>query len=120
MDQNNITNHVEDVFRENNARFSSHDEEDLIDKRLENLLKDEKLQGIIQDRKARKEFANKLFWFLVGFIACVFILLFTSGIECLKFELSDAVLITLLTTTSANIIGIFAFVVRYLFQKQSK
>ena len=88
-------------------------------KELDNLVYAEHLENLVQDRIERKEFAYKLYWFLLGFIACVLILLFASGNQCLKFELSDTVLITLLTTTSANIIGIFVFVVRYLFQKQS-
>lgn len=90
-------------------------QEDIKRKQLENLVHAEHLESLTQDRKERKKFANKLYWFLLGFILCVVILVFLSGNKCLNFNLSDAVLVTLLTTTSANIIGVFVFVVRYLF-----
>jgi len=94
-------------------------QQELKRKELDNLVHAEYLENLVQDRKERKEFANKLYWFLLVFITCVMILVFVSGNKCLEFELSDTVLITLLTTTTANIIGIFIFVVRYLFQRPS-
>ena len=88
-------------------------------KRVELKKQKEVLEGSKQDREERKKFANKLFWFLVSFIACVFILLFLCSNKYWKFVLSDTVLVALLTTTTANIIGIFIFVVKYLFYKRS-
>jgi hypothetical protein len=117
--QRNALQLIENVIGEQDAKLSTHEEEDLKNKRLENNLKAEKLLGINQDRKERKRFANKLYWFLVCFISCVIILLFLCGFGCLNFILTDSVLIALLTTTSANVIGIFIFVVKYLFYRQS-
>jgi len=116
---NSIVSLITDVKSEKNAKLTLHEEEDLKSKQLDNQLKSEKLLGVTQDRKERKKFANKLYWFLVGFMVCVFFLLFLSGHKCIKFTLDNSVLIALITTTSANVIGIFIYVVKYLFHKRS-
>ncbi|MDR1938948.1 MAG: hypothetical protein LBQ73_10705 [Tannerellaceae bacterium] len=68
-----------------------------------------------QDRLLRGKYSGKLFVFMSVFLFLVMFFVFMSGIRLFNFELSDSVLITLLTTASANVIGIFAIVVRYLF-----
>ena len=113
--QNDLTSIFEDIAGERKARLTSHEEEDLIGRRLENQLKDEKLKGVVQDREARKEFADRLFNFLKWFLLIVLLIVLLNGFCFTFFEISDAALVALLTTTTANIIGIFAFVVRYLF-----
>ena len=50
----------------------------------------------------------------------VFLILFLSGTETTNFNLSDNVLITLLGTTTANVIGILIIVVTYLFSRKRK
>lgn len=82
-----------------------HSEDSLTAKRLEQDIKDRE-----QDRDQRKEFSIKIFWFLV-----VFAYMFFSGFGLMDNDTS--VLITLLTTTTANVIGIFILVVKYLFSK---
>jgi len=84
---------------------------------IENEKNLEELNSLIQDRKERKAFSSKLFIMLIIFLSSSLGILIMSGFEdYIDFKLSDAVLITLLTTTSANVIGIFLFVVRYLFK----
>lgn len=85
--------------------------------RTANDLKKEELKSKIQDREQRKEFAKKIFIFLCIYLFVVFSTVICSAVEsdCMKFTLSDNVLITLLTTTTANMIGIFILVVKYLF-----
>ena len=70
----------------------------------------EKLQNI----QERKKYAHYLFWLICGWMTFVAFLLIGCGIEYWKF--SDAILITLLTTTTANILGLFIFVAKYLFK----
>lgn len=93
---------------------------------LSNSLKAEELKSKEQDRQQRKEFADKIFSMLSLFLFFVCLILFFAGTKSVEvkpypdFELSDNVLIALLTTASANVIGIFVVVVRYLFPSQTK
>lgn len=82
---------------------------------IENKLRAEELKQREQDREQRKSYAVYAFWFLVGYMAFVFIILLLSGFRLSGFHLKDGVLIALITTTTANVIGIFAFVMKYLF-----
>jgi hypothetical protein len=87
--------------------------------RTENELLVEKLEGQRQDRSQRKDFAVRIFWFVCAYMACVFLILVFSGIKGNGFILSDAVLVTLLGTTTATIVGVFNFVARYLFHNKT-
>lgn len=84
-----------------------------------------------QDRKERKRYAKFTFLFLSIFTFVVMFLLFLSGIKgqiffsntigiyyinFSEFHLSDTVLITLISTSLASIVGIFVFVMKYLFK----
>ena len=82
----------------------------------ENRLQKEKLKSQRQDRKQRKKFSFMIFYFLCAYLVTVFSILFLSGLGRLSFELADGVLITLLSTTPVNMIGIFILLVKYLFQ----
>ena len=80
----------------------------------------EDLENKRQNRNQRKSYGNKLFVFLCVYMILVFIVLFFCGFSLFGFTLSDTVLVALITTTTANVIGIFAFVVRYLFYSKQK
>lgn len=71
--------------------------------------------SLIQDTEERKKYAARIYWLLCAWLAGLFALLFCRGF--LKAELSDKVLIAIITGTTANILGIFAIVVAYLFPK---
>lgn len=70
-----------------------------------------------QDIDMRKEYARLIFRFVCYYMAFVFIILFLSGTPS-SFKMSDSVLITLLGTTTATVISLFAIVVNYLFPKK--
>ena len=73
---------------------------------MEHKFKEEELKGNIQDREERKKYADKIFYFLVSFMAITLTAVFIS---IFKFnQLSDTVIVTLLTTTSANVISILS------------
>jgi hypothetical protein len=55
-----------------------------------------------------------LFWSICGYISLVLILLFAIGIFK-EFKLDSTVLIALLSTTSANILGVFYIASKWLF-----
>jgi cation transport ATPase len=82
---------------------------------IDNDLRREELENRKQDRAQRKTFAKMIFWFLCAYMLIVMALIYFSGFKVCF--LSNNVLITLLTTTTANIIGIFLLVVKYLFAK---
>lgn len=83
-------------------------------KKVELNIKKEELVSNIQDRTERKRYADKLFVFLSVFVAIMLLIVFLNGFNILK--LDNSVIITLISTTAANIIGIFIYVVKYLFQ----
>ena len=86
---------------------------------LENAAREGENAGDDQDRQQRKEFADKIFDFVRNYMLFVCVVLFLKGITS-QFYLSDAVIITLLGTTTANVIGILIIVVTYLFSRKKK
>lgn len=68
----------------------------------------------------RVVFAKNIFTLVCIYLVVVGLFLWQSGMTFKDFKLSDKVLITLLTTTSANIISLFVFVVKYLFPEDKK
>ncbi len=79
--------------------------------------KKETRRGQKQDRKQRLKFADKIFDLLSIYLFFILMLLFFSGFRIGGFYIANEVLIALLTTTTANIIGIFIFVPKYLYQR---
>ena len=86
---------------------------------LENAAREGENAGDDQDRIQRKEFADKIFDFVRNYMLFVCIVLFLKGITS-QFYLSDTVIVTLLGTTTANVIGILIIVVTYLFSRKKK
>lgn len=79
-------------------------------------LKQEELASITQDRREREKFAKRIYNMLYCYLVVVGAFVIISSIDCLAITISDGVLITILGTTTANIITIFRFVARYLFK----
>ncbi|MCM1452433.1 MAG: hypothetical protein NC102_09245 [Clostridium sp.] len=77
--------------------------------------KDESIKGHKQDREQRKVFSFRIFWFMCAYMVLSLVIVFCCGFGCM--QLSESVLIALLTTTLANVIGVFNFVAKYLFHK---
>ncbi len=77
-----------------------------------------------QDVAARRSYAAKIFWLVVGWLGIVFALLVACGIKrpatTIGFELSDKVLLAIIAGTTVDVIGLFAIVANYLFYKPSK
>lgn len=77
--------------------------------------KDEEIASLKQDREQRKDFSKRIFVFM-----CLYMLVAISIVFCCGFgwmNLDNSVLITLLSTTLANVIGVFTFVAKYLFHR---
>ena len=74
--------------------------------------KDAEINRCQDEHKLRKRFLNSVFWFVVGFVAVTLLIVVCS-------DLSDKVLITLLTTTTANVIGILLIAFKWLFPSRA-
>ena len=77
----------------------------------------EEVESLRQDRKQRKIFGYIIFGFMCVYMTASLTLVFFSGFKLV--ELSDTVIVTLLTTALANVIGIFNFVAKYLFHTKN-
>lgn len=75
------------------------------------------LDSFKQDMGERKKYASNTFRFICIYMVSVFIILVARGFNAFPFELSDKVLVVLLTTTTANVLIVFHFVMKYLFNK---
>lgn len=76
--------------------------------------KKENLRGKMQDRKQRRDFAICLFAFVALYMCSVIVLVYMLAFG--KGTLSDTVLVALLTTTTANVLGLFVIVAKYIFR----
>lgn len=70
-----------------------------------------------QDKGMRSEYANKIFVLVCVYLVVVGALLIESGRTFNDFYLSENILITLLGTTTANVLILLYFVAKYLFSK---
>lgn len=77
------------------------------------------LQGLIDDQEARKKWAERVFWLLVAWLSADFLCVCWQGFEWNGFHVSDSILITLITTTTVNILSLGYIVANYLFPKSS-
>lgn len=115
MNEKDLIKELSTLDESKEEEYSSSKDENFI----EHALRWEKYLGRKQDRKQRKEFASKIFYFLCVYMTVVFVLLLFAGIKGLRsslsFTLSDTVLLALLGTTTANVISIFIIVAKYLF-----
>ena len=82
---------------------------------IELAMQQEELESRKQDRKQRGKFSIWIFGFMGAYMLCILVVLVVSGRGVL--QLSDTVLVSLLTTTTADVIGIFIIVAKYLFHK---
>lgn len=83
------------------------------EKELELKLKDELLNNQKQDREQRRQFAEKIFWVVVCYLFAVIVIVILNGANVLC--TSESVNITLLGTTTANVISLLVIVAKYLF-----
>lgn len=78
-------------------------------------------QSLSDDIKGRKGYATKLFCLIVAWLIGIFIVLLLSGFGGVcghTFKLSDAVLLALIGSTTATVLGLFIVVVNYLFPQR--
>lgn len=98
-------------------RASASDDNEIFHKKIHLAIHKRELQQIDDLLKARKTFANRIYWMLVGWLGSVVLMLLASGAKYKGFELDVKVLLTLIAGTTINVIGIFAIVANFLFPK---
>lgn len=74
-----------------------------------------------QDREERKKYAHRVFLLMAAWLAAMIILVTLAGFKMslYTFSLSDAVILAMIGSTTASVIGIFLIVATYLFPKRS-
>ena len=99
------------------TKSTAPDQERLV---FDNAEREENLAGIQQDREERKKYAKHYYNLVRFWVWAVLVLLLLQGVlaACRLEFLSDAVLMTLLGTTTATIISIVLIVATYLFPKR--
>ncbi|MFL0803392.1 MAG: hypothetical protein K6L81_06715 [Agarilytica sp.] len=63
----------------------------------------------------RLGYAGRIFWLVCAWLVCVAIAVFMSGFNVSGFSLSDKVLITFITSTTVNVVGLFVVVAKWMF-----
>lgn len=101
----------DDAKNEDKTISSSFRNEELLEKKIDNEIKRE-------DKEQRKLFGERMYSFVVYYMFFVGVVVLLAGSQWMGFYLSDAVLVTLLGTTTATVIGVFNFVMKYLFFKK--
>jgi len=89
-------------------------EEDFFEKRA-----DLHIEGLGQDLRERKKYANRFFCMASAWLAWIVCLLFSQGTQSFfrlsSFHLSDVVVLAAIGATTVNVIGILYVVANYLF-----
>lgn len=78
----------------------------------------EEIKDIEQDREQRKFFGYLIFCFVCLYMIAALILVYMQALHV--GDLSDAVIITLLSSSLASVVGIFNFVAKYLFPSKKR
>jgi hypothetical protein len=88
-------------------------------KRLELAKRRAELDSNIQDTKLRGQFTKRIFLLILGWLSVVLGIIIFQGFKFTifthSFGLSNAVLLALIGSTTANVLGVFVIVVHYLF-----
>jgi hypothetical protein len=85
---------------------------------LDILKRREEVRSHVQDREERKEHAHNIFVLTCSWVCAIYLLLLFQGFQYSGFRLSDSVMLAAIGSTTANIVGVFIIVVRYIFPKK--
>lgn len=87
-------------------------------KSLENERLRAQIADLNQDRDLREKYGERLFRLVVWWLIVIGLIVVLHGISAVPFELSATVLATLIGSTTASVLGLFAIVANYLFPKR--
>ncbi len=86
--------------------------------RLGNDLLQQGVENLHQDREERRKYSGRIFWLVIGYLLVAGLLIFMAGLDQVRFRLADSVLMVLIGSTTASVIGLFAIVTNYLFPRR--
>ena len=80
----------------------------------------QEIKDFIQDRDERKKYALRIFVLICAWIGLLFAVLALEAVGSPRgwFHLNDSILLALIGGTTANVLGIFYIVTRYLFPRK--
>lgn len=101
---------IDDLFRQ----------EVLEQTKIETALKKHELNQKKAEHDQRVGYARRIFFLISIWLLVILLIVVASGSKCAYFtlELSDQVLITLLTTTTITVLGLFITVLKYIFGRK--
>lgn len=82
------------------------------------------IQGLQQDIREREKYASRIFRLVVCWLSSILLMVIAQGVRWpwmsryIGFDLPESVLIALVTTTTASVVGILLIVTRYLFPQR--
>lgn len=92
--------------------LDTHDEEiKYLDREAKRVGVTELLQNVTE----RKKYAHRIYCLICFWLAAVLLIVIASGCHNVEIEVPEPVLLALITGLSVNVLGIFIFVVKYLF-----
>ena len=116
------------IAQENTDPSKLLEEKEFLDESSDKAIKIEELKTkreynllLEQNRVERKKYAKLIFRLTCFWTTLIFIIIIANGLTCIndrkyfEFNLSDKVIITLITSTTINFFGFFLLVVKYLF-----
>lgn len=104
---------ADDTFDKLDKATSSDSRDELLTEHILTASARQTLKEREQDMEHRKKFACASGWVAVIYLAAVMVIVFLCGFGLMC--LSDFILAVLLGTTMTNVLGVFAFVMKYLF-----
>ena len=111
IDQTNINQ----ALKEEKVTLDEEKKEGIRKLQLQNDILQAELDKIKRDNTSRGKMGNIIAIIVSAWLALVMVIMFLVGFR--EIELTDKVLITLLATTSLNVIGLLVIVSNYLFNK---
>ena len=102
-----------------NGAISERDQIELKSKKIELSKKDAELKELKGNIAQRYKYAERIYRLVTKWLIALFLLILIDGFEWV--DISDGVLIALVGGTTANVLGLFVLVLKYLFNpNQSK
>ena len=78
----------------------------------------EQIADLRQDREQRKKYSESIFHLVVAWLVVLALIVVMDGACCVRFQVSERVLLALIGSTTASIFGLFYVVTKYLFPKR--
>lgn len=113
------TDDTERLYREELKTYASADEEsdEQYERRARRAFLSRELKQIDDIVASRKNYANKIFCLVVGWLIGLAAVVLLAGWKFEGFELDSKVLLALIGGTTLNVLGIFTIVTNFLFPK---